>query len=38
MSSSYYYQPLSGHEKDNRWSDETREKVVKNYNLLDLSI
>lgn len=34
----FLYEPFAGLEDDNRWSDAIREKVVKNYNLLDLSI
>ena len=32
----YLYQPLAAEEDDNRWSAETREKVLKNYNLTNL--
>lgn len=34
----YVYQPLVGEENQNRWSDETRETVVKDYNLLDIHL
>ena len=32
----YVYQPLVGEEDDNRWNAETREKVLKNYNVRNL--
>ena len=32
----YVYQPLVGKEDDNRWSAETRETVLKNYNVRNL--
>ncbi len=32
----YVYEPLVGEEDDNRWSAETREKVLKNYNVRNL--
>ena len=32
------YQPLAGQEQDNIWNESTRRNVLKNYNLLDLSI
>jgi Phytanoyl-CoA dioxygenase (PhyH) len=35
---SYRYQPLAGEEDENRWSEHTRQTVVKNYNLLDMYI
>ena len=35
---SYAYQPLAGHEDSNRWNEETRQSVVKNYNLRDMYI
>jgi ectoine hydroxylase-related dioxygenase (phytanoyl-CoA dioxygenase family) len=34
----YVYQPLHGEEEANRWTDDVRESVVKNYNLLDVHI
>ena len=34
----YVYQPLVGEEDLNRWNEETRETVVKNYNLLDVHL
>ena len=34
----YAYRPMVGKEDDNRWSEATREKVVKDYNLRDLGI
>ncbi len=34
----YRYLPLAGEEAENRWSDETRQTVLKNYNLLNLGI
>ena len=34
----YVYQPLVGEEEENRWSEETRQTVLKDYNLNDLSI
>ena len=34
----YQYLPLAGFEAENRFNEETRERVVKNYNLLDLHI
>jgi hypothetical protein len=34
----YVYQPLLGEEDANRWNEEAREAVVKNYNLLDVHI
>jgi ectoine hydroxylase-related dioxygenase (phytanoyl-CoA dioxygenase family) len=34
----YVYQPLLGEEGTNRWNEEVRETVVKNYNLLDVHI
>lgn len=34
----YCYQPLVGEDAQNRWSEQTRENVVKNYNLLDMYI
>jgi hypothetical protein len=36
--SRYDYQPFSGLEDDFRWSDDTFEKVIRDYNLKDLSI
>jgi ectoine hydroxylase-related dioxygenase (phytanoyl-CoA dioxygenase family) len=32
------YQPLIGEENQNRWNEETRETVVKDYNLLDVHL
>ena len=29
----YVYQPLVGQEDANRWNEETRERIVKDYNL-----
>ncbi len=34
----FVYQPLAGEEDQNRWSEETRETVVKDYNLLDVHL
>ena len=34
----YVYQPLAAQEDANRWSGETRENILKNYNLRDLSL
>jgi len=34
----YRYQPLAGEEDSNRWNEETRRGLVKNYNLLDMYI
>ena len=34
----YRYQPLAGEEDNNRWSEETRRNVVKDYNLRDMYI
>jgi hypothetical protein len=34
----YAYPPLAGCEDENRWSEETRESLLKNYNLLDLGL
>ena len=34
----YQYKPLAGFEAENHFNEETREQVVKNYNLLDLHI
>ena len=34
----YVYQPLVGEENLNRWNEETRETVVKDYNLLDVHL
>ncbi len=34
----YVYQPLVGEEEQNRWNEETRESVVKDYNLLDVRL
>jgi ectoine hydroxylase-related dioxygenase (phytanoyl-CoA dioxygenase family) len=35
---SYHYQPLAGEESDNRWNEQTRQSVVKDYNLRDCYI
>lgn len=34
----YIYQPFAGLEDEFRWSQETYERVIKDYNLQDLSI
>jgi len=34
----YCYQPLAGAQDDNRWCEETRRNVVKDYNLRDMYI
>ena len=34
----YVYQPLAGQEDENRWSEATRESILKNYNLRDLGL
>ncbi|MCY4094906.1 MAG: phytanoyl-CoA dioxygenase family protein [Gammaproteobacteria bacterium] len=34
----YVYQPLVGEEDLNRWNEDTRETVVKDYNLLDVHL
>jgi hypothetical protein len=34
----YCYQPLVGEEERNRWTEATRQSVVKNYNLRDMYI
>ena len=34
----FVYQPLAGEEENNRWNEDTRQNVVKNYNLRDLHI
>ena len=34
----YDYLPLKGEESENRWNEQTRETVLKNYNLLNLGI
>jgi hypothetical protein len=34
----YCYQPLVGEEEQNRWREETRQKIVRNYNLRDMYI
>ncbi|MDE2954950.1 MAG: hypothetical protein OXR71_10530 [Gemmatimonadota bacterium] len=36
--SRYVYQPLVGEEDANRWNEETRESVLKNYNQRDLGL
>ncbi len=35
---SYSYQPLNGLEEENRWSEETRQSILKNYNVDDMFI
>lgn len=35
---SYRYQPLAGEEAENRWNEETRRTVVRDYNLRDMYI
>ena len=35
---SYVYRPLEGREDENRWNDETRNTVVRDYNLRDMYI
>ena len=35
---SYVYQPLVGHEDQFRWSQESRETILKDYNLSDMFI
>jgi hypothetical protein len=34
----YAYRPLAGHEDENRWTETTRDAVLKNYNQLDMFI
>ncbi len=34
----YVYKPLTEREEDNRWNETTRESILKDYNLRDLSI
>jgi hypothetical protein len=34
----YCYQPLADEADKNRWTEKTRETVVKNYNLRDMYI
>ena len=34
----YRYLPLEGEETQNRWNEDTRQTVLKNYNLLNLGI
>jgi hypothetical protein len=34
----YRYQPLADQQDENRWREETRRDVVKNYNLRDMYI
>ena len=34
----YRYLPLAGEEDENRWTEHTRRSVLKDYNLLNLSI
>jgi hypothetical protein len=35
---SYVYRPLAGREDENRWNEEIRATVLKNYNQLDMFI
>ncbi len=35
---SYVYRPLAGREDENRWNEQTRRAVVKDYNLRDMYI
>ena len=34
----YVYRPLIGHEDENRWNEQTRASVLRNYNQLDMFI
>ncbi len=34
----FVYRPFVGQEQDNLWNESTQQNVIKNYNLLDLSI
>lgn len=34
----YSYQPLAGHEDENRWNETTRATLLKDYNLRDMYI
>ena len=34
----FVYRPLAGREAENRWNEETRQRVLKNYNRLDMFI
>jgi ectoine hydroxylase-related dioxygenase (phytanoyl-CoA dioxygenase family) len=34
----FVYEPLIGREEENRWNEDTRENVVKNYSVLDFYI
>ena len=34
----FVYRPLAGREAENRWNEETRQRVLKNYNQLDMFI
>ena len=36
--SRYVYQPLIEEEDANRWNEDTRESILKNYNLRDLGL
>jgi hypothetical protein len=36
--SPYHYAPLENEADKNRWNEETRRSVVKNYNLRDMYI
>ena len=38
MEKRFHYKPMEGFEAENIFNEETREEVVKNYNLLDLHI
>ena len=34
----YVYRPLAGREDENRWNEQARAAVLKNYNQLDMFI
>lgn len=34
----YIYQPLADQEDDNRWSEQTRETLIRDHNLRDFYI
>lgn len=34
----FTYKPLAGHEEHNRWTEKTRQTLLKNYNQLDMYI
>jgi hypothetical protein len=34
----YCYEPLADEQDENRWSEDTRQNVVKNYNVRDMYI